>query len=147
MAGCAVGAVRAASLAGDRLDCGGGFVDDRGGAFGLLARDVEMGDGAEALGGVGVHEDAFVAEAGTERGGGAELGVDFVDHDVRVDGVWDQFQAGGCADGVGDDAGVGVVFGQSADVVLERVERAGGDDAGLAPAAAECFAMAAGLAD
>ena len=58
-----------------------------------------------------------------------------------------EFQAGGCADGVGEDAGVGVVFGQAVDVVLERVERAGGDDAGLAPAAAECFAMAAGLAN
>ena len=58
-----------------------------------------------------------------------------------------ELQAGRCADRVGDDAGVGMVFGQAADVVLECVERAGREDAGLAPAAAECFAMAAGLAD
>ncbi len=41
----------------------------------------------------------------------------------------------------------GVIFGQAVDVVLERVERAGGDDAGLAHAAAERFAMSPGLAD
>jgi hypothetical protein len=43
------------NLTGDGLDCGGGFVDDGGGSLDLLARDVEMGDGAEALGGIGVH--------------------------------------------------------------------------------------------
>ena len=42
--------------------------------------------------------------------------------------------------------GVGVVFGQALDVMLQGVERRGGDDAGLPHAAAEQFAMPPGLA-
>ena len=42
---------------------------------------------------------------------------------------------------------MGVVVDQAVDVVIERVERAGGDDAGLAHAAAERFAMSPRLAD
>ena len=98
-------------------------------------------------GAVAFIQHAFVAEPRAERGGRAELGVDFEDHDVRVDDLRIELQAGRCADRFGEDAGVGVVFGQAVDVVLERVERAGGDDAGLPHAAAERFAMAAGLAD
>ena len=45
------------------------------------------------------------------------------------------------ADRVGQRAGLGVVFGQPVDVVLQRVERPGGDDAGLPHAAAEHLAM------
>ena len=37
------------------LDGCGRFVDDCGGAFDLLTGHVEVGDGAEALGSVGVH--------------------------------------------------------------------------------------------
>ena len=43
------------NLTGDGLDRGGGFVDDGSSSLDLLARDVEMGDSAKALGGVGVH--------------------------------------------------------------------------------------------
>ena len=42
-------------------------------------------------------------------------------------------------------AGVGMVVGQAVDVMLQRVKRRGGDDAGLAHAAAEHFAMPPGL--
>ena len=43
------------NLTGDGLHGGGGFVDDGSGSLDLLARDVEMCDGAQALRGVGVH--------------------------------------------------------------------------------------------
>ena len=129
-------------------DRGGGFVDHLRRRVRTCSRETSRCVTARMrCGRVGVHQDAFVAEAGAERGGGAEFGIDFEDHDVRVDDLRIEFQAGRGADGVGEDAGVGVIFGQAVDVVLERVERAGGDDAGLAHAAAECFAMAAGLAD
>jgi len=63
--------LRARELARDGLDGDSSFLDDCGGAFGLLACDVEVRDGAEALWCVGVHEDAFIAEAGAERGSSA----------------------------------------------------------------------------
>ena len=49
--------------------------------------------------------------------------------------------------GVGQHLSLLVVFGQPVDVMLQRVERAGGDDAGLAHAAAEGFAVATGIAN
>ena len=106
-----------------------------------------MRDGADALRGRGVHPDAFVAEAGAECGGGAELGVDFEDDEIRINRFRIEFQPRCVADGIGEDAGVRMILGQAVDVMIERVERAGSEDAGLAPAAAERFAMSAGLAN
>ena len=49
------------------------------------------------------------------------------------------------ADGLGQARGVGVVFGQPIDVVLQRVQGCGGQDAGLPHAAAEQLAVPPGL--
>jgi hypothetical protein len=113
----------------------------------LLARNIEMSDGANSLGGCRVHPHALVAKASNERGRRAKLGIDFENHDVGIDDFGIESQAGGRANGFRNDSGVGMVVGEALDVVVEREECAGGDDAGLAPSSAERFAMAAGLAD
>ena len=89
-----------------------------------------------------------LARLGAELGGRAELRVDVEDHDVRVDmsAVERRGRASRGSRRRGR-LGVGVIFGQAVDVVLERVERAGGDDAGLPHAAAERFAMPARACD
>ena len=69
------------------------------------------------------------------------------DDDVSVDFGWTKFEARNRPDGVGEDAGIGVIFGEAVDVVIQGVERAGGDDAGLAHAAAEEFASRLALLD
>src|SRR3954471_14842287 len=106
-----------------------------------------MRDGADPLRAVGVHQDAFIAEAGTKRGGCAELGIHFEDDDVSLDDVWVELESVRLANFIGEDAGVGVVLGEAADVVLQRVKRAGGEDARLTHSAAERFTDAASFSD
>ena len=134
-------------LARNALHFSGNVLEDACGEFHLLARHIEMRDGADALWGGGVHPHAFIAETGAERGGRAEFAVNFKNDNVRVDDFGVEAQAGRVADRFGEDAGVGVIVGQARHIVLERIERAGGDDAGLAHAAAERFAVSASAAD
>ena len=53
-----------------------------------------MGDRADPLRAVRVHQYAFVAKPRTEGGGGAEFRVDFENYDVGVDTIGIEFQAG-----------------------------------------------------
>lgn len=95
----------------------------------------------------GGHADAVGFQALAEFGGRAEFRVGAEDDDVGVDFRRVEFQPWRLADGVGEQFGVGVIFGEAVDVVVQRVEGGGGEDAGLAPAAAEGFAESAGESD
>ena len=106
-----------------------------------------MRDGADALGGRGVHPNAFVAEAGAECGGSAELGVDFEDDEIRVDGFRIEFQARCVADRIGNDAGVRMILGQTVDMMIERVSAPAATMPAWRATAAERLAMSAGLAN
>ncbi len=55
--------------------------------------------------------------------------------------------ARGVVNALGQEFGMGVVFGQAGAVVAEGVEGSGGDDAGLAEASAELLFEAAGAVD
>ena len=50
-------------------------------------------------------------------------------------------------DALGEVAGVVVVLGEAVPVVLQRIERGGGDDAGLAHRAAQHLLLAPGFLD
>ena len=96
-------------------------MDDFGGAGDLLAGDIQMRDRADALWTVGVHPYAFVAKSRSERGGGAEFQIDFEDHDVSIDDLRVEFQAGSDANRLGEEAGIRMIFGEAVDVVIERI--------------------------
>ncbi len=119
----------------------------RGGALHLFARDIEMRHGTDALWGRSVHPDAFVAEPGNKGGGSSKFRIDFEDHDVGVNHLRVESQAGRETHGLSENASVGMVIGEAVDMVLQSVKRTGGDDAGLTHASAECFAVTAGSTD
>ena len=84
-----------------------------------------------------------VARARDEgRGVDRHLGRELPDDDVGLDGGDVEHDAGRARQRLGEAARVGVILGEPRDVVLERVQAGGGEDAGLAHAAAEHLAPA-----
>ena len=128
-------------VACDHVDGLARFVD-------LFHRDIEVGDGADAAVAFGEHADAAVRpkrsqkSAAAPSSGGTRKKTMFVSTRSGSSS-----RPGAAADGLGEPLGLFVVFGQAVDVVFEGVECPGRDDAGLTHAAAEDFAMPAGLAD
>lgn len=106
-----------------------------------------MSDETDLGGAGGEAEDAGGFEFGNEFGGGAETGFDAEDDDVGFDAVGLQRKAVGSFSRFGQDLGVGVVVFEALAVVLQSIERTGGNDTILSHGAAEQFAMAFGFLD
>ena len=132
--GMRVGDARSGSDASEHIFCRGD------GAIAVLAGDVEVGDEANGVRADGAGENAVRAKGG--NGGGSVAHVaEGEDDDVALHGVEVDFDIGDGRDGFGEQAGVGVIFVEACGHLLEGDETGGGEDAGLAHAAAE------GLAD
>ncbi len=90
-------------------------------------RDIEMGDRPYASAVDRLQLDP-VRERRDERRGVLHL----PDDDVRLDQAGVETRARELREAVGEDPGVLVVLGEAVDVMVECVQAAGGDDAGLA---------------
>src|SRR3546814_15122702 len=74
--------------------------------------------------------DAFGLHGGAEGVGGHAGAGDVEEHDIGLDLLGIGRDAGQVAQRFGEEPRVGVVLGEPLDVVLERVDAGGGDDAG-----------------
>ena len=122
-----------------------GVGDDAQGCGDVVGGDHETGDGADGVRAEGEHADSGGVQGRGELGSGS--GGDFEEDDVRGDGGGIDGDAGEGGEAEGEGAGIGVIVGESCAVMFEGVECGGGEDAGLAHAAAEHFAEAAGALD
>src|SRR3954468_11428547 len=118
--------------------CGGGQR-----AVDALVADVEVGHRAHARGPEVAHLDVLGRQG---RGEGGRVGHP-EDDDVRLDGRGVELDARQQREPLGQALGARVVLGQARDVMLERVEPGGGDDARLAHGAAEHLLPAPRLLD
>ena len=122
-----------------------GLGDDAQGCGDVVGGDHETGDGADGVRAEGEHADSGGVQGRGELGSGS--GGDVEEDDVRGDGGGIDGDAGEGGEAEGEGAGIGVIVGESCAVMFEGVECGGGEDAGLAHAAAEHFAEAAGALD
>ena len=93
------------------------------------------------------HPDSLRGEALGERIRRTDRGVDLEEDHVRVDNVRRKGQALDLADRIGQRPGVGVIVGQTFDMMFECEESSGSDDARLTHGSAERFAAAACFGD
>jgi hypothetical protein len=109
--------------------------DNRQGRPDIRAGNIQVGNGPEGIGTNGQH---------AQTGGAQLLGQNLCRHrprakkdEVGLDPRRINFDAGQTGQSCRQRAGVGVILSQAIAVVIEGVESAGGDNAGLAQATAE----------
>ena len=105
-----------------------------------------MGDEPDGVRANGAGENVVGAEGG-DGGNGVCPVAKGEDDDVALDGVQVDLDGGQGGDGFGEETGVAVILVEARGHPLERDKAGGGEDAGLAHAAAECFANGAGAVD
>ena len=128
----------------DQAPAGGSELrQHHGGGLGVLPGDAEVGHQAYDAGTDRRDEHAAVARAGHEVG----RVVAWHHHDVGLDGGAIEIDAGEASEAIGDERGVGVIVGETLDVVVECVQRGGGEEADLAHRAAEHASRPHGTAD
>lgn len=121
------------------------FGESLRGALAGGAIDVVVGDQADRTRADGAGQNAASAERGDEVGGRKALQLK--DDDVGLHAVEVDVDARQADEGFGEEACVGVVLGQARRHLFERNEAGSGQDARLAHAAAEGFAVDARLGD
>ena len=108
---------------------GPGFVD-------LFCGYVEMGDGSITQAADRVDQDAFLFQRGDDFGRRAAIADDVEDHDIGFDVLRSDADGRNVLEKAGQLFGVRMIFRQTRDVVLQRVDAGGGQHAGLAHGAA-----------
>ena len=103
---------------------------------------VEVGDGAHAARAVGAHAHAACCEAGDHRSWRPAAGGARSTNTMFVSGAITR-RTGRFGEALGQALGAAVVVGESRDVMVERVQARGREDADLAHAAAPALAHAA----
>ena len=109
--------------------------------------DIEMRARPHRMEAERVQENPLLAKRFDEPLRRAERRIDADPDEIRVDRRRREFQSGTRPHRGGEHLGVGVIVRQAFDVMIERVEGAGRQDAGLPHAAAELLADAASLRD
>src|SRR5262249_16819343 len=123
------------------------LADRLGGAFGLSPRHVQVRAGPQRVRPAGMNEHAALLESAGPVFRGPQGSVHFEPDQVRLDFRRYEPQPGRVGDSAGDELGVAMVLRQAFDVMVEGVERGGGEDTHLAHAAAEELADLAGAGD
>src|SRR4051812_46833669 len=106
-----------------------------------------MGDGAHLPLIDGVHENAALAKARAELGGGAAGPADVEDRDVGLDPRWVDLNSGDARESFGEELRVAMIVKEAFRSLLEGDQAGGREDPDLAHATAEAFAIKAAFGD
>ncbi len=122
-------------VTGSAVPGGQDFLSDRGCVFAVFAGYIEMGDEAYGAGGDCAGQNPGMLECGAEGLRVASAGKG-EDDDIGLDGFEIDLGGGVGGDGLGEEAGVGVIFVETRGHLFEGYQARGCKDARLAHATA-----------